>query len=426
MGHTGLGGVGDEGGGAGGGGASVGRGGTSATGAGGGAGGRTPLGLGGAAGVAGAVGAAGIGGSAAGAPAGGSAGGLGAPGGGGGSANLPGGVAWEPWPTVPAVADGVCQVALFRGGDASSAPGPAQIEIREFDAATGIMTLRDAPSGDLPASVAYAVFTADGLPVGGCNVSVGPGGCVELVRDAEGNVTTRDDPPYAAVNLSLSLLDASRFGTQPHGPVEWQYTLTYDGDTLATATRVGCCGAPALAFTEDSQHRCSDVLWKQVDDIGNIPVGTTERDHWTWDGTRLLSRVTTDGADPSTILSEVTYTYAADGTLAATVVDGAGRLAQPGSALRKHDGAADYVVRTVALPDGSRWIESLDFHYYLPDANVVRDGKVTAAGRKRWNHSPGCRNVLPARRTRTRCQFEPIGNQLDGGWDDPYTPPLLP
>ena len=89
-----------------------------------------------------------------------------------------------------------------------------------------------------------------------------------------------------------------------------------------------------------------------------------------------------------------------------------------------HDGIADYVVRSVVLADGSRWVESLDFKALQTDANVVRDGKLTSAGRRRWNYSPGCHGVQPPHRPSTRCQFEPIQNQLDVRWDDPYTTPI--
>ena len=91
-----------------------------------------------------------------------------------GSANLPGGVEWEPWPTVPQVSDGICQVALFHGGDAMSPPVPADVEIREFDPATGIMKRQFAAFGNLPADLSYAVFNGQGSPVGGCVVSVSP------------------------------------------------------------------------------------------------------------------------------------------------------------------------------------------------------------------------------------------------------------
>ena len=149
--------------------------------------------------------------------------------------------------------------------------------------------------------------------------------------------------------------------------------------------------------------------------------GKTELEHWTWEGERLVSRVTTNGADPSQVLSVVTYTYDADETLSATVVDGYATLPQSNSMKVVPDGIVDYVVRLVALADGSRWVESFDFKTFQADANVVRDGKLTSAARRRWNQSPGCQGVQPPRRTTTKCQFEPIQNQLDVRWDDPYT-----
>ena len=120
----------------------------------------------------------------------------------------------------------------------------------------------------------------------------------------------------------------------------------------------------------------------------------------------------------------VTYTYDAEGTLSATVVDGYANLPQSRPMKAIPDGVADYVVRSVALADGSRWVESLDFKALQADANVVRDGKLAPAARRRWNYSPGCHGVQPSRRTSTRFQFEPVQNQLDVRWDDPYTTPI--
>ena len=358
--------------------------------------------------------------------AGGGAGGTsGAGGGASGAGNLPGGVEWEPWPSVEQVSDRICQVTLFHGGDALSPPVPADVEIREFDPATGIMKRQFAPFGSLPAGLSYAVFNGQGSPVGGCVVSVDPYGCTEWVRDKADNVTVWAIPAYSDRNFRLSFLDAAEFGTRAHGSVQTRYTVTYDADgALASGRNAACCGAPVQTFTEDAQHRCSDVLWEGTDTFGNLVAGKTELDHWTWDGERLVSRVTTNGADPPQVLSVVTYTYDAEGTLSATVVDGYATLPQSHPMKAIPDGVADYVVRSVALADGSRWIESLDFKALQADANVVRDGKLAPAARRRWNHSPGCHGVQPSRRTSTRCQFEPVQNQLDVRWDDPYTTPI--
>jgi len=373
------------------------------------------------------TGVAGSGVAGGGSGAGGGAGGTsGAGGGAAGAGNLPGGVEWEPWPSVPQVSDGICQVALFHGGDALSPPVPADVEIREFDPATGIMKRQFAPFGSLPAELSYAVFNRQGSPVGGCNVSVDPYGCTEWVRDTAGNVTVWDVPAYSDRNFKLSFLDAAEFGTRAHGSVQNRYTVTYGADgALASGRNAACCGAPVQSFAEDAQHRCSDVLWQGTDTVGNLVAGKTELDHWTWEGDRLVSRVTTNGSDPTQVLSVVTYTYDAEGMLSATVVDGYGLLPptnNPKKAIA--DGIADYVVRSVALADGSRWVESLDFNNWQPDANVVRGGQLAPAARRRWNYSPGCRGVQPSRRTSTRCQFEPVANQLDVLWNDPYTTPI--
>lgn len=344
----------------------------------------------------------------------------GAPGAAGGASNPPGDVAWEAWPTVPAVSADVCQVTLFHGGDALSPPVPPDPEIREFNPATGIMKRQFGAFGNQPAALSYAVFTPQGYAVGGCVVTVDPYGCTEWVRDAHGNVTTWDTPSsYTDQNFMLSLLDASRFGTKAHGSVQASYTLTYDAaGALASVRNTD----PSLTFTEDAQHRCSDVLWK-VEDTTSAAAGSSEREHWTWEGNRLVSRVTTNGAAPNEVRSVVTFSYDANGDLASTVVDGYPSLAQAGTGRAPVDGIADYVVRTVALPDGTRWLEELDFHYYQLDAKVVRAGTVTPVARRRWNYSAGCRGVEPARRTSTACQFEPVQNQLDVRWHDPYTTP---
>ena len=336
-----------------------------------------------------------------------------------------GGVDWEPWPSVPPVPDDVCQVTLFHGGDARSPPVPADIEIREFDPVTGIMTSRLAPFGDQPAGIAYSVFNPRGSGVGGCIL---PNyGCTEWVRDEHDSVIAIDYPSFDESNFTLSALDAATFGTRPHESVSMRFTVRYDADgTLFSGGDSNCCGYPERTFTEDAQHRCKDVKWQNIDGTG-YPKGTTELDHWTWEGDRLVARATTNGADPTQILSAVSYAYDADGTLSATVVDGFAPLAQVTPIKAVHDGVVDYVVRTVALPDGSRWIEAIEFWSsvaYMADANVVRNGQLTPARRLRWNRSPGCRGLPFPRRTSSRCRFEPVDNQLSVYWDDPFTTPI--
>jgi hypothetical protein len=92
--------------------------------------------------------------------------------------------------------------------------------------------------------------------------------------------------------------------------------------------------------------------------------------------------------------------------------------------LRKHRSYSARWSAAAELEDGSRWIESLDFKALQTDANVVRDGKLAPAARRRWNYSPGCHGVQPPRRTSTRCQFEPVAVQVDVRWDDPFTTPI--
>jgi hypothetical protein len=173
-------------------------------------------------------------------------------------------------------------------------------------------------------------------------------------------------------------------------------------------------------FTEDDEHRCTDVLWEQLPDgTANMPVNASERDHWTWQGDRLISRLVTSAADPTDVRSEITYTYDENGDLAATVVDGFPKL--QGAAVRANrDGVADYVARTVALPDGSRWVESLVFRAYT-NATVIRNGQPAGAERRRWRYSPGCRALQFPRRTSHRCEFQPQKVELDTHWEDPFT-----
>jgi hypothetical protein len=323
---------------------------------------------------------------------------------------------------VPAVASTVCQVAYFYGGDAVSPPVTPVLDTRTFDASKGALTVRFRASDSQPAGNAYSFYNSQGRPLGSCVGPTDPFYCTEWVRDAHGNVIA-----VQSIDMNerdVRLLDADHFGMQLRGSVMERFKVTYDsaGVLLSGHSRNG---VPTVrqTFTEDDQHRCTDVLWETLaDPSSETPTGDSERDHWTWQGDRLVSRLVTNATDPSDVRSEITYTYDANGELVATVVDGIPKL--PGSSVRANrDGVADYVVRTVALPDGSRWVDSLLFRSTFSNATVTRNGQPATAERRRFNYSPGCGAVQVPRRTSRRCEFQPRTFEVEIHWDDPFTTP---
>ena len=64
---------------------------------------------------------------------------------------------------------------------------------------------------------------------------------------------------------------------------------------------------------------------------------TRRVDHWVYEGDRLASRIITNIKDAKEIRGIITYSYDAEGTLAATVVDGA--LDSPQPSPRRETGA---------------------------------------------------------------------------------------
>jgi len=358
--------------------------------------------------------------------AGGAAGGVslgGAGAGGAGSAQPPGGVDWEPWPEVPSVAPSVCQTAYFYGGDAHSPPVTPDVSTRAYDATKGVLTTHYPASSSVPATNFYSFFNAQGRPLGSCNnANEDVFYCEEWVRDAHGNVTSTQSLDIPTRNVDQ--LNATNVGVQARGNLLQAFNVTYDGAGVLLSGDYRN-GLPNVrrTFSEDDEHRCTDILWETLPNLNDLTVSASEREHWSWQGDRLVSRLVTSATDATDVRSEVTFTYDENGDLSATVVDGFPKV--PGGTVRaKRDGIADYVLRTVALPDGSRWVESLIFRPEFTNATVTRNGQPTIVQRRRFYLSPGCRSVQLPRRTSHRCEFQPQTPEFELHWDDPYTTPI--
>lgn len=329
----------------------------------------------------------------------------------------PGGVDWEPWPDVPAADPNVCQLAYFYGGDEHSAPQNTQISTRAFDPTRGVLTITFFLTTQNPSTdTVYFLYNSEGRPLGSCGAGA-TNNCDEWVRDAHGNMIARQTVTLSRPDVNL--LDASHYGTQIRGKVSDRFAVIYDNAGVLLSGEPSTGTGARRTFTEDDEHRCTDVLWQQLPDVtADGSVSASERDHWTWQGDRLVSRLVTNGADASDVRSEITYTYDENGDLAATVMDGIPKL--QGATLRaSRDGVADYVARTVTLPDGSRWVESLLFNLFT-NATVTRNGQPVAAERRRWRYSPGCRALHFPRRTSHHCEFQQQVAELDTHWEDPF------
>ncbi|HEX2870143.1 MAG TPA: hypothetical protein VHP33_02780 [Polyangiaceae bacterium] len=198
--------------------------------------------------------------------------------------------------------------------------------------------------------------------------------------------------------------------------------MTYDGAGLiSTGTYYYPQGGASLRFSRDAEGRCSDVVW-------TIPQSQlVEVDHWTHVRDKLVSRSVSLVNDPNAVRAVITYAYGADGTLAATSVDG--RLDFPDSYLPTppRDGVVDYVVRTSKQPDGGRWIELLYFE--LDDernnARVIRQGALTDVLRTRWYMSPACEALSLPKHTSQACEFErPLSSRAPLAWHNPLVTPI--
>jgi hypothetical protein len=393
-------------------------------------------GIGGAAGAGGTAGVAtGGGGSVGAGAAGAGAGGDGAsPAGSGGDgragaggaglgADLTGGVDWEPWPAVDAVPANTCAVLQVSGGDRSSSPQLVNSETWEYDATTRILTRRHAAVGSVPAWNGYVRFDAQGRREMICHAQ-DYFTCLEWVRDSLGNAKSYSYYGVADGPLDARTLDPAHPPTKSApgngGGESENDTLTYSAGLLSSAVYYFPQSGARLTYSRDDQGRCSDVLWAIA--------GTSlvENDHWTFDGDELVSRVVTNVNDPNDVRGVMTYAYDAEGTLAATVVDG--RLDFPDSTAPspRRDGIADYVVRTVKQPDGSRWVETLDFEFTNArnNAHVMRNGQSTAVLRFRWYFSPACEALSLPRHKPKDCEFERPLAMMPLGWHDPLQTPI--
>lgn len=392
------------------GGTDVGSGGVTGMGSGGGPGGRSPNG--------------GEGGSdAAGSAAGGRGGATDATG--GASIGDPsGGVDWEPWPTVQAVPEETCVVMQLNGGDGASTPKLVSKETWQYDSTTRILTRNRSTSGS-PSTVSYVRFDAQGRREMVCH-SESEFHCLEWTRDSFGNATgyafyaVKDGP------RDERALDPahppSRTNPSSGGAESEQHTLAYDASgQISSGTYYYPERGATLRFSRDSEGRCSDVEW-------GIPHSQlVEVDHWTHLGDKLVSRTVSLKNDPSSVRAVITYAYAADGTLAATAVDG--RLDFPDSYLPTPpcDGVVDYLVRTSKQPDGSRWIELLYFglHDERNNARVTRQGALTEVLRVRSYMSPACEALSLPKHTSQACEFErPLSSRAPLAWHNPLVTPI--
>jgi|GEM_PF-2436975 len=342
---------------------------------------------------------------------------------GGVAAVPPGGVDWQPWPQVdPAPAD-LCRVTAFHGADSAT----AQSQDWEYDPATRILTRRHAPTAAAAAWVGYVRLDAHGRREIACSVR-SPIYCQEWIRDPLGNTKTDGLLELKDGPFDLSIIDPARAPSQPRGTQITRYSHTYEAGLLMSTQYVYPARGATQIFSRDGQGRCEAVRWQVAADENSQTLGMTEVDRWSYEGDRLVSRVITNVADPTDVRSEITYVYDADGTLSATVVDGYPDIPQPYPVTRaQHDGLADYVVRTVALPDGSRWLEALELgRDGTVSIDVRRNGVSIRAARWRWNFSPRCGALALPRHTNQDCEFERPFFILPLGWDNPYTTPIAP
>ena len=368
--------------------------------------------VGGAGGPAGGSGSAGAGGDAGSGVGTGGAGGASAP---------PGGVPWDPWPAVDAAPADTCRVSTFLGGDSAGAPTLSSTEVWEHDAATRVLTRRRAATGSIPASLRYVRFDGQGRRELDYR-SDGANECVEWTRDSFGNSSS-----YFYAVLAGGPFDPTT--SYPDGRTgkreATNYDLRYDGAGLLTSAGVPFPGrGGVLTFDRDDRGRCSLVKWGARGETIDQPA-IRETTSWTYLNDRLAAQITTATDDPADVRCEVSFSYDAKGTLAATVVDGYADIPQPWPIVKPpRDGVADYVVRTLEQPDGSRWLEAIDFARTTTNARVLRDDIATPAFRWRWHLSAGCGALALPRHTSQDCEFERPFNLLPLGWDNPYQTPI--
>jgi hypothetical protein len=298
-------------------------------------------------------------------------------------------------------------------------------ETWRYDATKRVLTRNGTTTG-YPPTVSYVRFDAQGRREMICEFKVGLD-CLEWTRDLAGNATG-----YAYYGVKDGPLD-ERALDPAHPPVRMsptsgggeseRHTLSYDSSGLISA---GTYSFPqegaSLRFSRDSEGRCSDVTWSMRQSH------LVEVDHWTHLGDKLVSRTVALVNDPANVRAVITYAYDADGTLAATAVDG--RLEFPDPVLPPappRDGVVDYVMRTAKQPDGTRWIEELNFG--LADernnARILRQGTLTDALRIRWYMSPACEALSLPKHTSQACEFErPLSSRAPLAWHNPLVTPI--
>jgi hypothetical protein len=344
--------------------------------------------------------------------------------GGGVAAAPPGGIDWDPWPNVDPAPANTCRVTAFFGGNSAA----LRTEDWEYDAATRILTRHHAPYAEYEGWVGYVRVDAQGRREIACSVKT-PMYCQEWIRDPLGNTKTDGLIDLKNGPFDPAIIDPAQAPSQARGSQINRYTHTYDAELLMSTTYVYPARGATQFFSRDGQRRCEEVRWHVNANESSQTPAITEVDRWSYAGGRLVSRVVTNVADPTDVRSAITYTYDADGTLSATVVDGYPDIPQPYPVARaRHDGLADYVVRTVTLPDGSRWLEAVELDRDGADASVTvrRNGVPTRAARWRWHFSPQCGALALPRHTNQDCEFERPFYILPLGWDNPYTTPVPP
>ena len=327
---------------------------------------------------------------------------------------------WEPWPEVDSAPADSCVVSEFIGGNRFSSPSLAFKETWGYDAATRVLTRRHAASGTTAAWVGYVRFDAQGRRELLCHAQ-SEFVCEDWVRDSLGNA--RSYSFFAVVDgpLDARTLDPAHPPTKAPiaGGESESERLTYDdAGRLSTAGYSFPAAGATLAFSRDDRGRCSDVVWSIRQP------SLVEVDHWTYVGDKLASRVVTNMNDPGDVRAVMTYSYDSEGDLAATVVDGRLDMPDVSAHLPFRDAIADYVVRSVKQPDGSRWVEILDFELDTNNARVMRNGTLAAAFRYRWNFSLACEALSLPRHTSQDCEFERPTPMMPLGWHNPLLTPI--
>lgn len=335
-----------------------------------------------------------------------------------------GGLVWEPWPAVEPVPEDMCVVMLLSGGDEASLPTLVRKETWRYNPATRVLARNGTTTG-YPSTVSYVRFDVQGRREMICELD-GALDCLEWTRDPAGNATG-----YAYYGVKDGPLDEraldpahppTRMSPTRGGGESERHTVTYDAAGLiSTGTYYYPEGGATLRFSRDSEGRCSDVVWTQR--------GLVKVDRWTHLGDKLVSRTVSVVDDPSDVRAVITYAYAADGTLAATAVDGGLDFPDAYLTIPPRDGVVDYVVRTSKQSDGSRWIEQLRFE--LDDernnARVLRQGALTDVLRSRWYMSPACEALSLPKHTSQACEFErPLSSRAPLAWHNPLVTPIPP